>query len=95
MIQTKFWAFCCAIQAKIIAINLGRICRVKIAISNLSLLKNAHKNVPQSLLKSESIKSKANCNTCYKDAEMGLLGKSNIDFAKIHTLQKSDYSGKS
>lgn len=67
--------------------NLARENSDEMAISNRAFFKNAHKNVPQSLFESESIKSKANCNACHKDAEMGLLGKSNIDFAKIRTLR--------
>ncbi len=69
-------------------VNLARENSDEMAISNRAFFKTAHKNVPQSLFKSESIKSKANCNACHKDAEMGLLGKSNIDFAKIRALKE-------
>lgn len=68
--------------------NLARENSDEMAISNRAFFKTAHKIVPQELFKSEAIKSKANCNACHKDAEMGLLGKSNIDFAKIATLKE-------
>ena len=70
-------------KANLASENIGEI-----AISKYKFYQNAHENLPQSLFKSPQIKSKANCNACHEDGELGFFGKSGIDFTKISTAQK-------
>ena len=61
----------------------------EIAISKYKFYQKAHENLPQSLFESPQIKSKANCNACHENGELGFFGKSGIDFTKISTAQKA------
>ena len=63
--------------------NLAGENESEIAISKYKFYEKAHKELPQELFKSSNIKSKANCNACHEDGELGFFGKSGIKFGEI------------
>ncbi|TLD85161.1 cytochrome B [Helicobacter sp. MIT 11-5569] len=60
----------------------------KIAITKYHYWEVAHDKIKPALFEMEEIKSKANCQTCHKDAESGIFAKSAIDYAKLKSLKK-------
>lgn len=68
-------------------VSLARESSDEMAISNRAFFKLAHQNLQGSIFSAEAIKSKANCNACHENIEMGLWGKSGIDFDKIRTIK--------
>lgn len=60
----------------------------KIAITKYHYWEVAHDNINPSIFKAQAIKSKANCQTCHKDAESGIFAKSVMDYAKLKNLKE-------
>ncbi|WP_170126750.1 cytochrome b/b6 domain-containing protein [Helicobacter brantae] len=58
-----------------------------LAFSQTQLFAKIHKKIPQKVFKSKEIKSRANCQSCHKDAERGYFQKSRIDFSKLNALK--------
>lgn len=70
-----------------IADKLSREREAYLAISQTRFFAKIHKKIPQEVFKSKEIKSKANCQSCHKDAESGYFQKSRIDFDKLNALK--------
>lgn len=61
----------------------------EIAISQTPYWEVAHRKLNPKIFKTEAIKSKANCQTCHKDAESGIFAKNAVDYKKLRNLQES------
>lgn len=61
----------------------------EIAISQTPCWEVAHRKLNPKIFKTEAIKSKANCQTCHKDAESGIFAKNAVDYKKLRNLQES------
>lgn len=61
----------------------------EIAISQTSYWEVAHRKLNPKIFKTEAIKSKANCQTCHKDAESGIFAKNAVDYKKLRNFQES------
>lgn len=58
----------------------------EIAISQTPYWEVARRKLNPKIFKTEAIKSKANCQTCHKDAESGIFAKNAVDYKKLRNL---------
>jgi len=61
----------------------------EIAISQTPYWEVAHRKLNPKIFKTEAIKSKANCQTCHKDAESGIFAKNAVDYSKLKSLKEN------
>ena len=59
-----------------------------LAISQTPYWEDAHRKLNPKIFKTEAIKSKANCQTCHKDAESGIFAKGAVDYKKLRSLKE-------
>lgn len=49
----------------------------------------AHQDINPAIFKTQAIKSRANCQTCHKDAELGIFAKGAIHYSKLKSLKEN------
>lgn len=70
-----------------IASKLSKERKEYLAFSQTQLFAKIHKKIPKQVFESREIKSKANCQSCHKDAKKGYFQKSRLDFSKLNALK--------
>ncbi len=61
----------------------------EITITKTPYWEVAHRKMNPKIFKTEAIKSKANCQTCHKDAESGIFAKREVDYPRLKSLRES------
>lgn len=61
----------------------------QIAITKTPYWEIAHRKLNPKIFTTEAIKSKANCQTCHKDAESGIFAKNAVEYFKLKSLREN------